>query len=91
MQPIEKPIIAFMAWSLLEFCISDTKREGGEIPMKCPFLQGTYLLSCKASREVYVPSQFEFDEYCTHGRHTMCPFYFNAVYDRSFTVAVKEA
>ncbi len=57
--------------------------------MKCPHLQGKYLLSCKASRDVYVPSQFEFDEYCKQGRHTMCPLYFRALSNQE--IAVQEA
>ncbi len=55
--------------------------------MKCPYLQGKYLQSCKASREVYIPSQFEFNEYCTHNGHKICP-----VYSRSaFSVRVPTA
>jgi hypothetical protein len=27
------------------------------------------------SREVYVPSAFETEEYCTDSRYTLCPFY----------------
>ncbi len=58
--------------------------------MKCPYLQGKYLQSCKASREVYIPSQFEFDEYCTHNGHKICPFYSKAVFaTRVFTVTVE--
>jgi hypothetical protein len=43
--------------------------------MKCLFLSGKYMLSCKALREVYVPSSFEIDEYCKSIQHRMCPFY----------------
>ena len=43
--------------------------------MHCPSLTGTYFKSCTVSREVYVPSAFETEEYCTSSRHTMCPFY----------------
>ncbi len=55
--------------------------------MKCPHLQGRYLQSCKASRDVYVPSQFEYEEYCRHGRHTMCPLYFRSLSERAVTYA----
>jgi hypothetical protein len=48
--------------------------------MKCPFLHGKYLQSCVASREVYIPSEFEFQEYCTHSRHKICPLYSRSVY-----------
>ncbi len=48
--------------------------------MKCPYLQGQYLQSCVASREVYVPSEFEFREYCTHSGHKICPLYFRSEY-----------
>lgn len=43
--------------------------------MKCSFLTGRYMYSCTVhQKEVYVPSQFEIEEYCTSKRHTMCPF-----------------
>ncbi len=48
--------------------------------MKCPYLQGQYLQSCKASKEVYIPSQFEFAEFCTHSGHKICPHYFRSEY-----------
>ena len=43
--------------------------------MHCPMLTGKYMLSCTARKEVYVPSIFEFEEYCKAPLHTMCPFY----------------
>ena len=43
--------------------------------MNCPMLTGKYTLSCTARKEVYVPSNFEFKEYCKNTLHTMCPFY----------------
>ena len=43
--------------------------------MHCPFLAGKYFKSCTVSREVYVPSAFETEEYCTNNRYTLCPFY----------------
>ncbi len=49
--------------------------------MKCPYLRGKYLKSCKASREVYIPSQFEFDEYCTHTGYKICPHYTKSIFD----------
>ncbi len=43
--------------------------------MKCSFLTGRYMYSCTVhQKEVYVPSQFELEEYCKSKRHTMCPF-----------------
>ncbi len=54
--------------------------------MKCPYLKGTYLESCKATREVYVPSQFEFDEYCTHNGHKVCSLYTKSVSEGRPTV-----
>jgi len=48
--------------------------------MKCPYLHGKYLQSCVASREVYIPSQFEFKEYCTHSGHKICHLYSSSVY-----------
>lgn len=56
--------------------------------MKCPYLQGTYLQSCKASREVYIPSEFEFKEYCTNNRHAICPLYYNSDHDHDDTRAM---
>jgi hypothetical protein len=52
--------------------------------MKCPYLQGMYFQSCHASKEVYIPSQFEFKEYCTHGGHRICSFFTKAEYDGFF-------
>ncbi len=49
--------------------------------MKCQYLQGTYLLLCKASRDVYIPSHFEFIEYCTHTRHAICPYFLRSPYE----------
>lgn len=46
--------------------------------MKCPFLKGNYLASCKADREVYVPTTFELREYCKTSQYLICPFYFRA-------------
>ncbi len=43
--------------------------------MKCDFLRGMYLQSCKAGKNVYVPSSFELGEYCRSKRHKICPFY----------------
>ena len=43
--------------------------------MKCIFLEGNYMQSCNANKEVYVPSCFEQSEYCTSGRYKSCPFY----------------
>jgi hypothetical protein len=41
--------------------------------MKCPYLIGKYMLSCGIDRQVYVPSRFELNEYCTSMRYTLCP------------------
>ena len=46
--------------------------------MKCPFVKGTYMYSCSASRDVYVPSEFELNEYCKSTRYKICPFYCKA-------------
>lgn len=43
--------------------------------MYCPFLKGSYVLSCSANKEIYVPSLFEIHEYCKSLRYKMCPFY----------------
>jgi hypothetical protein len=43
--------------------------------MKCPFMTGIYLSSCRANKEVDVPSRFELEEYCRDSRHRMCPYY----------------
>lgn len=41
----------------------------------CPFWKGTYVLSCKADRRAYYPSQFEIKEYCDTKRYRFCPCY----------------
>jgi len=43
--------------------------------MKCIFLNGNYMLSCLATREIYIPSLFEHVEYCTSGRYKLCSYY----------------
>jgi predicted secreted acid phosphatase len=50
--------------------------------MKCPYLAGTYFQWCQASKECYVPSQFEFNEYCTRDGYKVCPGYYKATYER---------
>jgi len=52
--------------------------------MKCPHLRGKYVQSCDASKAVYIPSQFEFNEYCNHDGHRICPFYIKADNDEIF-------
>ncbi len=52
--------------------------------MKCPFVKGTYMYSCAASRDVYVPSEFELNEYCRSTRYTICPLYCRAAADGKF-------
>ncbi len=46
--------------------------------MRCPYVSGNYMLSCRALEEEYIPSAFELDEYCKHDLHKMCPFYCKA-------------
>ena len=49
--------------------------------MKCPYMAGNYTFSCVARREVYVPSAFEFAEYCNcerYERFKVCSFYMEA-------------
>lgn len=43
--------------------------------MNCPHQQGTYMYSCKSSRDVYVPSAFELTEYCGSTGHRICRRY----------------
>ncbi len=46
--------------------------------MKCPYMTGTYMFSCVARKDVYIPSFFEFSEYCSsvrYERFKVCPFY----------------
>jgi hypothetical protein len=43
--------------------------------MECHFLSGNYMKYCSESREVYVPSAFELEEYCTSSRYTLCPLF----------------
>lgn len=59
--------------------------------MHCPYLTGNYLKSCTVSREVYVPSAFETEEYCTTSRYTMCPFYCKRQSDQYAASRQKEA
>lgn len=46
--------------------------------MKCPHLAGNYMFSCSARREVYIPSAYEFAEYCDSARNDpfkICRYY----------------
>ncbi len=43
--------------------------------MSCLFLSGNYMKYCIESRENYIPSSFEMEEYCTSRRHTLCPLF----------------
>lgn len=42
--------------------------------MKCPFLEGKRILSCRSRGVVYIPSTFELETYCMHVEHKKCPF-----------------
>jgi len=41
--------------------------------MKCAYLSGEHVLSCKADRGVYIPSLFELEEYCRTRKSIRCP------------------
>lgn len=43
--------------------------------MTCPCLKGTYLKTCSAPPDVYSPSQFQVEEYCTNAWHPFCPLF----------------
>ncbi len=46
--------------------------------MRCPCLTGNYMLSCTARREVYIPTSFEYSEYCNSERrdlYKVCSLY----------------
>ncbi len=65
--------------------------------MNCPhlkeslYLSSSKLLSCKANREVYIPSISELDEYCNQRRHTLCPFYSCEIYPDNTTTDRNDA
>lgn len=51
--------------------------------MSCPFSTGTYMLSCGASLNIYVPSSGEINEYCSDGKYEqyrLCGYYRRAVW-----------
>lgn len=50
----------------------------------CYFLEGNYLLVCKANRQVYVPSRFEMRAYCKDTQYRVCPHYLAAKQHRPF-------
>lgn len=58
--------------------------------MKCPYLKGTYMFSCSARREVYVPSTFEQSEYCKNMRHRVCSFFCNAEVENRSAIVSRE-
>jgi hypothetical protein len=39
--------------------------------MKCPCLAGNYMYSCAARKEVYIPTSFEYAEYCNSERNDL--------------------
>ncbi len=43
--------------------------------MACNFLSGNYMKYCTESREGYIPSAFEMEEYCASSRYTLCPLF----------------
>ncbi len=54
--------------------------------MPCLFLTGNYIFSCSALKEVYIPSSYELEEYCSHGQdgYEICPFYCKSETDKKF-------
>ncbi len=56
---------------------------------KCPFLKGTYVFSCGRDDDVYVPSNFELEEYCTKMRYRICPFYCKGKPRHSIVLSVR--
>ncbi len=50
--------------------------------MKCPYLKHMELPTCRAGNKMYIPTLFEFDDYCTTREHKKCPFYkgFTSIY-----------
>jgi len=43
--------------------------------MKCPQLNHWSVAACKILDEIYVPSEFQLQEYCRSKKHKKCPFY----------------
>ncbi len=43
--------------------------------MKCSHLTGKKVQTCTASRQLYVPSLFELEEFCYTARSTRCPLH----------------
>ncbi len=41
--------------------------------VKCPHLTGEKVQTCTESRQVYVPSLFELEEYCHTAKSARCP------------------
>ncbi len=42
--------------------------------MKCPHLDRWVVATCTIGERVYVPSVFQFEEYCLTKDHKKCPF-----------------
>lgn len=62
----------------------------GGLVMKCPYLEGIYFQWCKASKGVYIPSQFEFKEYCTSDGYKICPGYYNATFESKDSITGRD-
>ncbi len=55
--------------------------------MRCPLIQGKFMIFCTAVKEGYIPSTFELDEYCRREKHKMCPLYCKAQTDGKFDLS----
>ena len=58
--------------------------------MYCSYLKGNYVVSCRATKEVYVPSGFELEEYCRSIRHKVCPFYVGRSPEPGLTIPLRD-
>jgi hypothetical protein len=52
--------------------------------LKCPHMANWKIKSCEALITTYNPSQFQFEEYCKSRAHIKCPFYLDALENRTF-------
>jgi hypothetical protein len=74
-------ISGLRAWEsrVIESVILEWQMEGRmEEVMRCTFLEENYL-SCRAKKEVYVPSVLEFRQYCAGKQYQKCQVYFKTV------------
>ena len=57
---------------------------------KCRFLFDDGSLTCNAGSLPYIPTDFQFQEYCLKTEHRKCPFYLENVIEKQEMIETEE-